>query len=155
MAFFGLPPQYSGEFNKGTDLVSLRITRDDTGAAVALGGRRENFKVTEKKTVEMNDGIDNGGRVDHIVIPGGWHGVVAINRFNGDFDGFTKLLDAQYYAGRGQIYCTVVATINNGFDGTTSTDTYTKCVFTQPDSGDYARTKRTMVSVEFDAQERL
>jgi len=155
MSFIGLTPQYMGEFNKGTDLVTVRITREDTGAAIALGGRRETWKVTEKKTIEANDGIDNGGRIDHIVVPGGYHGSIGINRFNGDFDAFMKFTDGRFYAGQGQVYCKVVATINNGFDQTTNIDTYTFCVFTQPDTGDFARTKRVMTTVEFDAQERL
>ena len=155
MSFIGTTPRYSGQFTTGTDLVSLRITRNDTGAAIALGGRRSMFEANEKKTVIAPDCIDNGGRVDHVVIPGGYHGTIQVNRFNGDFDSFMKLFDANFYAGQGQVYATIVEQINNGFDQSSTVNTYTQVVFTQPKSGDYSRTKETMVTIEFDAQERI
>ena len=152
----GFAPQlYTGSsFNVGTD-TSITITNNSTGQQVAIGGKRDTIKVAPKNTVEMTDGIDDGGRVYHRVIPGGGTGTLTVDRYNGDFEKFIKFCDASFYAGQGQVECTIVQTSNNLFDGSQTVDTYTHCVLEMPDFGTWARTKRVTQTITFYYTEKL
>ncbi len=151
----GFSPAYIGaNANYGTDQ-SLKITRNDNGQSIFLGGRLNSVKFTRKTTIDSDDGITDGGRVYHTRIPGGLEGDLTVARYNGDFDNFMKFMDGAFYGGQSQIECTIVQTINNKFDATKTVNTYTRVVIDQPDLGDYTRTKRVMQTFKCYATEIL
>ena len=147
-------PQYIGtNKNIGTNQ-SVKITRNDTGATVYLGGRLVSFKDTPNTIIDVDEGITDGGRPYHTRIPNGGTLDMTIERYNGDLDNFFKSLDVNFYGGQGQVDLTVTQTISNFFDNSTTVNTYTFCVPTQ-DSSPWTKAKGVMVTVKFHYTECL
>jgi hypothetical protein len=148
-------PSYTGaNANYGTDQ-SLKITRNDNGQEIFLGGRTTAVHFMQKSTIDKDDGITDGGRIYHTRIPVEWEGDITLDRYNGDLTKFMKFLDANFYSGQGQIELTVVQTIRNKFDNSTDINTYTHVVVDQPDEGTWSRTKRVSSTLKAYATERL
>ena len=152
MAFTGV--NYGGpQFNTGTDQ-SVRITRNDTNAQVVLGGSIDTMNVVPKYTTEMTNSIEDA-RVYHKAIPQGFEGTITVNRYNSDFETFIKELNARFYSKLPNIACTIVQTINNGFDNTQTQNTYTQCAIYPTDLGQFSTTKKVDVKISFSATEML
>jgi hypothetical protein len=145
---------YSGQASRGVDR-QITIRRNDTGAMIQIGGRLASIEWSDKDTVEEIDGIDNGGRVDHIRYAGGITGTVSVNRYNGDYETLSKWFDSNFYAGGVQTYCTITETTNNGYDMSVNTDTFTYCVLGKLKSGPFQNKTNAKVAFEFSAQERI
>lgn len=154
MAFTGSPSYVGANANYGTDQ-SLRITRNDTGQSIFLGGRLTSVKFMRKTSIDSDDGISDNGRVYHTRIPGGLEGDLTLDRYNGDLDAFMKFLDVNFYAGQPQVECTITQTINNKFDSTQTINTFTHVVIDQPDLGSWTRTKRVAQTLKCYATECL
>lgn len=152
MAFIGTT--YSGAANRGTDR-HIQIRRLDTGAIINVGGRTADFESSDKDTVEEIDGIDNGGRVDHIYHAGGVQAQFTINRFNDDFEQFAKEYNANYYRGGATIYVEIRTSTTNRFGPTDGTETYTMAVISNMKSGPWGPKKNPKVTFTVHAQERL
>lgn len=148
------PTIYAGQSNRGIDR-TITITRNDNKQYVQIGGRLNSIEWSDKDTIEETDGIDNGGRTDHQRFAGGISGTININRYNGDLEAFMKTVDATFYGGQNQIYCTITMVTNNGFDGTTDTDTFTQAVLGKMSSGPFQSKQIAKCKIEFAAQERL
>lgn len=145
---------YSGQANRGVDRY-IQIRNDNDGSTINVGGRLASVEWSDKDTIEEVDGIDNGGRVDHQRYAGGGTLSFSVNRYNGDFEAFMKFIDANFYSGVPGTTATVTATTNNGFDMTTDSDTFTKCVFGKLKSGPFQNKSNAKVSFSAEYQERL
>jgi len=154
MAFTGAT--YSGQANRGIDR-SFSIRRNDNGLLLSLGGRRASIEWSDKDSIEEIDGIDNGGLTDHVYHAGGLTGTVTINRFNGDFEAFSKAYNANYYTNGPTIYCTLVSTTNNNpLSGPSQdTDTFTMVVLGSLKSGPFENKRNPKVTFTFHAQQRV
>jgi hypothetical protein len=141
-------------FLVGTDL-SLSIFNNQTGASVVLDGKRTSFKSKAKDKVLEGSFIDSGGVVDHRVIPGGWNGTLAVDRQSDDFATVFALLEANYYAGNGQVTFTITATEPNLRTGGTGRYQYVNVVFHGYDPGEWTKDSQVKATVDFDAAQRI
>jgi hypothetical protein len=140
-------------FNVGTDK-TIVVTNLSTGANVLLGGRVTEIQSASKDQLITSQPIDNGGRVDHRVLPEGWSGTLTVDRANGDADNLKAMLDAAFYAGQGQVFFSILETITNQSDGTTNQFQYTNVVLHEFDGGAWRKDK-VPTKIQFAAQERL
>lgn len=146
------PTVYQGAWNTGADY-SITVVDNATNNSIAFGGRMSAHKATAKDTVLESDGMDNGGRVDHMVIPRGWTGTITVQRYNGDLMVIRKFLDANYYAGGDTRYYTITRKILNRYGGgPADEDVFTFCVLSI-DEGDVAVAKGVPMTITFHAQE--
>jgi hypothetical protein len=140
-------------FNVGTDKV-ITVINNSTSESVRLGGRLTEIQSASKDQMIASTPIDNGGRVDHRVLPEGWAGTLTVDRANGDADNLKALLDAAYYAGSGQVFFTINETIRNQADGSQDSFQYTNVVLHDFDGGAWRKDK-VPTRIQFQAQERL
>ncbi len=149
---------YTGSANRGVDR-RITIRRNDTGDAIALGGRMASIEWEDNDSVEIIDGIDNGGKETPQRHPGHVSGRITVNRFSGDFEGFMKFMNANFYAGQPDVKATIIATTTNqGPDvggPSTDVDTFTQVVFHKLKSGPFENKKNPKVTFEFAAEERV
>jgi hypothetical protein len=144
---------FTNTFNVGTDL-SLTITRNDTGAAVTLDGKKTDFRSKAKDRLIESQPIDNGGVPDHRVVAGGWSGSIAVDRATDDFAALFAFLEANYYAGGGQVYFTIVSTEPNANKSKTSRYLYSNCVFHGYDPGSWTKEAKVSATIDFDCAQR-
>jgi hypothetical protein len=137
----------------GTQL-SVVIQRDDTGAQVALDGRRTTFSVEERGKLETSEPIDNGGLVEDLWVPGGWQGTINVDRKSDSFSALRSQLDAAFYAGLARVTFTIF-TVEPAADlSYVAQYRHTKCVFHGYKPGEWTR-ERVKPSVQFVCQQRI
>lgn len=141
-------------FNVGTDL-SLSITRNDTNQQVVLDGKKTRFSSHDKSKLVESQPIDDGGRPDHRVIPGGWTGTIEVDKSQSDFAVLYATIEEAFYDGLQQVYFTLIATEPNADGSGTQRFAYRKAVFHGYDPGTWEKENITKAKVEFDAAERV
>lgn len=151
--FGGLNP-LSNVFNIGTD-ASLLIMRNDTGAQIALDGKRRSMTYRANDRVINNEPIDDGGVMDHRVIPGSWSITLEAERSTGDFSEEQKATEAQFFAGGPQVFYTITLIEPNADKTQSVTSTFIRAVQHGYDVGPYEREQTVRVRVEFTAALRV
>jgi hypothetical protein len=147
-------PSPPGLYLTGTAL-STQITRNDTGDTIVLDGFRTRFNVENVDTMLKSDVIDNGGRVVNKRIPDGIKGSIEVERGSADFATFMAFLDANYYAGEQDIYCTITTTEPSADKTDISEFQHTYCVFNNYKPGTWSRKEILKATVEFEGTERI
>lgn len=146
----------TGYFNSGTEL-SLSIFADlAPGVPVQLDGRRDMFEVNDKDRVLESTPSDNGGRVDHKNIPGGYQGSIRVDKNSANFSKLYRFLQANFYAGGAQQFYTITATIRSPIPGGKPERVqFTKCVFSSWKGGQWEKNSRNQPTFDFHAQEAI
>jgi|SRR6185312_593696 len=142
-----------GFINIGTDQAII-ITNDANKGTVSLDGRRTKFRAKAKDQLFTGDAVDQGGKVDHRVQPRGWNGSIECERNSSEFSQTMAAIEKAKYAGGAEQFFTITTYEEDADKSETSIWNYTKCVFHDFDSGEWAlSTVKPMFT--FEAQEKL
>lgn len=145
----------TNSFTIGTDLLSLRITDNDTGQTVVLDGKKDMWESNASDDVIKTTPIDGGGRPDHRVVANGWQGSINVDRANQNFGAYIAFLEQNYYNGGLQHYSTVTETVQRADGSGVDRFQYTNLVFHGYKPGSFQKMSKVQSDVSWQCQERL
>ncbi|MDR6511462.1 hypothetical protein J2792_002334 [Novosphingobium capsulatum] len=114
-------------------------------------GKVTSFESKPDTTKTKVKGLD--GVVDNLRFWEGWTGTIKTERRNADLDNYFAGLEAAYWAGQSEDYCTIQETIAEN-NGTVTQFRYERVIFDY-DAGTYESDKTVSQTLSFTAAKRI